>query len=40
VSYERIRATGYRTAITMEHGLDELIAGLRLVRIRNPHSNV
>ena len=40
VSYERIRRTGYRTAITMEHGLDELIAGLRLVRIRNPHSNV
>jgi nucleoside-diphosphate-sugar epimerase len=40
VSYERIRTTGYRTAITMEHGLDELIAGLRLVRIRNPHSNV
>ena len=40
VSYERIRATGYRTAVSMEHGLDELIAGLRLVRIRNPHSNV
>lgn len=40
VSYDRLRATGYRTAITMEHGLDELIAGLRLVRIRNPHSNV
>ena len=40
VSYERIRNTGYRTAVTMEHGLDELIAGLRLVRIRNPHSNV
>ncbi len=40
VSYERIRNTGYRTAISMEQGLDELIAGLRLVRIRNPHSNV
>jgi nucleoside-diphosphate-sugar epimerase len=40
VSYERVRATGYRTMVTMEHGLDELIAGLRLVRIRNPHSNV
>lgn len=40
VSYERVRSTGYRTAVTMEHGLDELIAGLRLVRIRNPHSNV
>jgi len=40
VSYDRVRATGYRTMVTMEHGLDELIAGLRLVRIRNPHSNV
>jgi nucleoside-diphosphate-sugar epimerase len=40
VSYDRIRASGYRTAVTMDHGLDELIAGLRLVRIRNPHSNV
>jgi nucleoside-diphosphate-sugar epimerase len=40
VSYERVRTTGYRTMVTMDHGLDELIAGLRLVRIRNPHSNV
>lgn len=40
VAYDRIRATGYQTAVDMGRGLDELIHGLRLVQIRNPHSNV
>lgn len=40
VAYDRIRATGYHTAIDIHHGLDELIAGLKLVHLRNPYSNV
>lgn len=40
VSYARIRALGYATAVDLDRGLGELLAGLRLVRIRNPYSNV
>lgn len=40
VSYERIGATGFETSINMERGLDELIAGLQLVEVRKPFSNV
>jgi len=40
VSYDRIRRTGFTTVIDMDRGLDELIRGLRFVRIKNPHSNV
>ena len=40
VSYERIGATGFETSINMERGLDELSAGLQLVEVRKPFSNV
>jgi nucleoside-diphosphate-sugar epimerase len=40
VSYARIRGIGFHTAVDIDRGLDELIGGLRLVRIRNPYSNV
>jgi nucleoside-diphosphate-sugar epimerase len=40
VSYERIGATGFETSINMEAGLDELIAGLQLLEVRKPYSNV
>lgn len=40
VSYARIRALGYTTSVDIHRGMDELIRGLRLVRIRNPYSNV
>lgn len=40
VNYSRIRALGFETVVDIQRGLDELIGGLRLVRIRNPYSNV
>ena len=40
VSYSRIGSTGFETAVDMERGLDELIAGLQLVEVRKPYSNV
>jgi len=40
VSYARIGATGFETSVNMERGLDELIAGLQLLKVRNPYSNV
>ena len=40
VDYSRIRATGYETQIDIEIGLQELIRGLGLLRIKNPYSNV
>ena len=33
-------AIGFETAVDMERGLDELIAGLQLVEVRKPYSNV
>ena len=40
VDYSRIRSIGYSTNIDIELGLRELIRGLRLLRIKNPYSNV
>jgi nucleoside-diphosphate-sugar epimerase len=40
VDYARIRGLGFTLAVDMNRGLDELIHGLRTVRIRNPYSNV
>ncbi len=40
VSYARIRSLGYATSVDIHRGMDELIRGLRLVRIRNPYANV
>jgi nucleoside-diphosphate-sugar epimerase len=40
VDYSRIRSTGFETTIDIGRGLSELIDGLKLLRIKNPHSNV
>ncbi len=40
VSYARIRELGFEIEVDINRGLDELIHGLRLVRMRNPYSNV
>ncbi len=40
VSYARIRGLGFHTEVDIHRGMDELIRGLRLVKIRNPYSNV
>lgn len=40
VSYARIRGLGYTTEVDIHRGLNELIGGLRLIRIRNPYSNL
>jgi len=40
VDYSRIRATGFQTQVNIAQGLQELIDGLALIRIKNPYSNV
>lgn len=40
VSYKRIRDLGFEVVVDIDRGLNELIGGLSLVRIRNPYSNV
>jgi nucleoside-diphosphate-sugar epimerase len=40
VSYARIRATGFETEVDIDRGLSEVIRSLRLIRMRNPYSNV
>lgn len=40
VSYARIRSLGFSLDVDIHRGLDELLAGLRMIRIRNPYSNV
>lgn len=40
VSYARIRGLGFALEVDIDRGVDELLAGLRMIRIRNPYSNV
>jgi len=40
VSYARIRSLGFSTEVDLDRGLGELLAGLRLIKIPNPYSNV
>lgn len=40
VSYARIRALGFSLDVDIHRGLGELLAGLRMIRIRHPYSNV
>ena len=40
VDYSRIQSTGFQTEIDIHTGLSELIDGLRIMRIKNPYSNV
>lgn len=40
VSYEKVRRVGFETEVDIHRGIDEIIAGLRLVEQRRPYSNV
>lgn len=40
VSYDRIGKTGFKTSIDINCGIDELVSGLKHLKIRRPHSNV
>ena len=40
VDYSRIRSTGFSITVNIEDGLQELIDGLGLIRMKNPYSNV
>lgn len=40
VSYARIRGLGFSLEVDIHRGLGELLSGLRMIRIRNPYSNV
>lgn len=40
VDYSRIQRTGFKTTVDIDMGLDELVQGLRLMRLKNPYSNV
>jgi len=39
VSYKKISSLGYRTTITVEEGIEELIRGLVVLDVRDPYSN-
>ena len=40
VSYQKIQSLGFKTAISMEETIDELVGGLQAVDIKNIYSNV
>lgn len=39
VSYDKLNNLGFRTAVSMERGLDELIKAANIIEIQNPHYN-
>jgi nucleoside-diphosphate-sugar epimerase len=40
VSYEKIRSKNFRTAVDIHRGIEELVAGISLLEVRKPFSNV
>ena len=40
VSYQKIRAKGFETTISLEQGIEELIRGYQMLSLRSPYSNV
>ncbi|PIQ82936.1 MAG: epimerase [Candidatus Omnitrophica bacterium CG11_big_fil_rev_8_21_14_0_20_64_10] len=40
VSYEKIGGLGYKTTVTVEEGIAELVKGLRLLEVKNPYANI
>lgn len=40
VSYDKLSATGYRTEISLDQGVDEMVRAFQVIQIHNPYSNV
>ena len=40
VSYDKINKLGYETTISIEDGINELVEGIKCIRMPNPYSNV
>ncbi len=40
VSYQKIRAKGFETQVSMEEGIRELVEAFKLLKLENPYSNV
>ncbi len=40
IDYKKLYATGFRTTISMDEGLDELIKGMSLMDIKHPYANI
>ncbi len=40
VSYEKLKALGFRTEITIDEGIDELVRAFCCVRVQTPYANV
>ena len=40
VSYDKIKALGFKTQITVEEGIDEIIKALSVVDFHNPYVNI
>ena len=40
VSYKKISSLGYRTTITLEEGIDELVRAVQVLDVKSPYSNV
>ena len=40
VSYQRINALGYKTTISLEQGIDELVRACEALEVRTPYTNV
>lgn len=40
VSYQKIRALGFETTVTLEEGIDELVRGIEVLDIRSAYANV
>lgn len=40
VSYEKVRKAGFGTRISLEQGVDELVAGCAMISLSNPYSNI
>ncbi len=39
VSYEKLNKVGFRTVISLENGIDELIKAVHVIEVNNPHGN-